>query len=203
MPTRPYGDERLYLRKDITFNTGLTVLTGCNGSGKSTLLLLIKDKIRKMDSDDILCLKYDDRKDGGSHMMESMLFHDNLSGLANMAFSSEGERIMSGFGNFVSSLGCKVSQTNAKEVWILVDAVGSGLSIDGILEIKDFANFIQEENPRKNIYFVVSTNEYEFARGSDCIDVTTFRHITFNDYEVYKSYILETKKKKSKRRSKT
>ena len=44
VPTKPFDDDmRLYLRKNVTFNPGLTTLIGCNGSGKTTLMTLVKD----------------------------------------------------------------------------------------------------------------------------------------------------------------
>lgn len=35
VPTKPYDDYKLYNRKTITINPGVTVLSGCNGTGKA------------------------------------------------------------------------------------------------------------------------------------------------------------------------
>lgn len=198
IPTDPYDEGvRLYSRKDISFKPGLTALIGCNGSGKSTLLMLLQDQLRK--DPDILVMKYDDRYDGGHNLMEKMGFYDDLAGLMAMMTSSEGERIYQGVGQFIGSIRRQVHKNHPKELWILLDAVGSGLSIDKIDELKELADIIVEDNTGIDVYYVISTNEYEFAAGTDCIDVTTFKHMTFSDYTVYRSYILETAMKKDKR----
>lgn len=198
VPTRPFDDDmRLYLRKEVTFNPGLTTLIGCNGSGKTTLMMLIKDELRK--DNDILLLSYDDRFDGQSNLMSALGFRGDTTGVINMFTSSEGERIIRGVGYFAQGIRKRIQKANPKEIWILLDAVGSGLSIDGIRNIKDLARVIIEDNQGTDVYFVVSTNEYEFTIDADNIDVTTFRHKQFKDYDDYRNYILKTAKKKEKR----
>ena len=198
VPTRPFDDNmRLYLRKEVEFHPGFTTLIGCNGSGKTTLMLLIKDKLRQ--DKDVLVLSYDDRFEGGSNLMEALAFRDDMSGVASMFMSSEGERIINGVGYFARGIRKRIQKANPKEIWILLDAVGSGLSIDGIQDVKDFANAVIMDNRGVLVYFVVSTNEYEFTIGADNIDVTTFRHLKFKDYDEYREYILKTAKKKEKR----
>lgn len=198
VPTKPFDDDmRLYFRKEVEFHPGLTTLIGCNGSGKSTLMMLIKDKLRR--DKDILVLSYDDRFEGGSNLMEALAFRDDMSGVASMFMSSEGERIIRGVGYFARGIRKKIQKESPKEIWILLDAVGSGLSIDGIKDIKDLAKAVIEDNQGILVYFVVSSNEYEFTIGADNIDVTTFRHLKFKDYDEYRNYILKTAKKKEKR----
>ena len=198
IPTDPYDEGvRLYSRKDISFKPGLTTLIGCNGSGKSTLMKLLQDQLKK--DPNALVMKYDDRYDGGHNLMDKMGFYEDWTGLSTMMTSSEGERIYVGLGNFIRSMRREIQRNRPKELWILLDAVGSGLSIDKIDEVKDFADIVVEDNNGIDVYFIVSTNEYEFAAGTDCIDVTTFKHMTFSDYAVYRSYILETAMKKDKR----
>lgn len=198
IPTDPYDEGvRLYSKKDVVFNPGLTTLIGCNGSGKSTLLMFLKDQLQK--DPDILVMKYDDRYDGGHNLMDKMGFLEDFVGLSTMMTSSEGERIYVGLGRFIGIMRGKIRKNHPKEVWILMDAVGSGLSIDKIDEVKDFADIVAEDNNGIDVYFIISTNEYEFADGTDCIDVTTFKHMTFSDYADYRNYILETAKRKEKR----
>ena len=198
IPTNPYDDPiRLYERKTLTIKEGLTVLVGCNGSGKSTLMRLIKDKLRNQK--DVLCLGYDDRSDGQSNLMSKFGFYDDLNNLSRMLMSSEGERIHIGIEEFVAGLRSKIQRASPKSVFILMDAVGSGLSIDGIDEIKEIVPIIAEDNPNREVYFIVSTNEYEFAEKADCIDVRTFQHLRFGTYEEYKEFILDSWKKKDRR----
>lgn len=198
VPTRPFDDDmRLYSRKTVTFNPGLTTLVGCNGSGKTTLMMLIKDELRR--DKDFLLLAYNDRSEGQSNLMEALAFRDDMRGVASMFMSSEGERIIRGVGYFAQGIRKRIQKTNPKEIWILLDAVGSGLSIDGIQDIKDLAKAVIEDNQDTDVYFVVSTNEYEFTIGADNIDVTTFKHVQFKNYEEYRKFILKTSEKKQRR----
>lgn len=196
VPIKPY-DFRLYLRSNVTFYPGLTTLVGCNGSGKSTLMSLIREQLQS--DDNALVFKYDDRIDGGHNLMEKLGFNGDMIGLANMFVSSEGERIISGIADFVPRIRPTIRKNNPKEVWIFLDAVGSGLSIDGIQDIKDLFEIIKQDNPDRDVYFVVSTNEFEFAVDSDCIDVTTFLHVHFLEYDTYREFILNTRAKKDRR----
>ena len=202
IPTCPYEKgQRLYLRKDATFTPGkMTVLVGCNGSGKSTLMTLIKDALKK--DKNVLCLSYDDRHNGGSNLMSKFGFYNRYDWLSEMMLSSEGEKIMIGFGDFISNLRRRISENNPKEIWIFLDAVGSGLSIDKIKEIKEFIPVVIEDNVDRDVYVIVSTNEFEFAKCEDCLDVTTFRHMTFSDYDSYLQYILITRARKDRRERK-
>lgn len=196
VPTRPYND-RLFLRKTVEFNPGMTVLVGCNGSGKSTLMRFVKYALQR--NKDILILEYDDRKEGGDNLISFFAWKGDMAQMANMWMKSEGERIIHGVGTFAASIRSKIRSKKPKEIWILLDTVGSGLSIDGIRQIKVLKDTILEDNAGCDVYFVVSTNEYEFAKGEDCIDVTTFKHMHFSDYEQYSDYIMKTSKKKERR----
>jgi hypothetical protein len=166
---------------------------------------LLKDQLKK--NDDVLVLSYDDRNNGGHNLMEKFGFLDRLQDLGQMMMSSEGERIHIGLSDFVNGMRKAIWQREPDELWIFMDAVGSGLSIDGIREIKDFASAIIEDNaPKRKVYFIVSTNEYEFTTAEsefplkvDCLDVTTFKHLSFKDYEDYRQFVLHTRKKKDKR----
>lgn len=198
VPIKPFDDDmRLYLRKMVTFNPGLTTLIGCNGSGKTTLMTFMKDGLRH--DKDVLLLTYNDRSEGQSNLMEALAFRDDMSGVASMFMSSEGERIIRGVGYFARGIRKRIQKANPKEIWILLDAVGSGLSIDGIQDIKDLAKAVIEDNQGTDVYFVVSTNEYEFTIGADNIDVTTFKHAQFKNYEEYRKFILKTSEKKQRR----
>lgn len=36
IPIKPYLEDKLYLKKEHSFNEGITILVGRNGAGKST-----------------------------------------------------------------------------------------------------------------------------------------------------------------------
>lgn len=199
VPTDPYATGvRLFSRKSVDIDPGLTPLVGCNGSGKSTFLRLLRDQL--VDRPGAVVIDYDDRTDGGTNRIsELMMMRGDAVAAANMLCSSEGERINQSVGILVSKIGCTVRAERPQEVWVLMDSVGSGLSADYVNEVKDFVSWIRGEETGIVFYFIVATNEYEFARGERCVDVTAMKPVTFKDYEDYRSFILRTRAKKDQR----
>lgn len=194
----PYGDDvPLFKHSKLAINSGLTVLVGCNGSGKTTLLNILKSKAKERK--DAIVIDYNDRAKGGTNRIGELIAYGNIEQAASMTISSEGERIHQSVGILYSRMGSRIRKERPKEAWILMDAVSSGLSIDNIIEIKDFVEFVQKEEKSIDFFFVISTNEYEFTVGADCIDVTTFVHKEFKTYNAYKKFILKTRQTKKRR----
>lgn len=199
---RDYYTEKdyIYKRKTATFNPGLTILVGCNGSGKTTLLHQLSQNLGKLN---IPVFSWDNYHEGGSHAMDTAGFDEDFRGLAAMCQSSEGERILFNFGDVAKRLGNFVRQHNdSNEIWILLDAMDSGLSIDGVLEVKDFFGFLQKEIKGKDVYIIASANEYELARDNDCYSVIDLKYVGIDSYEEYKKLILKSRAHKDKRYSK-
>lgn len=190
-------DWKLYSKDEYSFNPGVTVLVGCNGSGKTTLIHQIKDQLQDAE---VLFLSFDNLQEGGGHAMSKAAFHQNYNLVSQMFCSSEGENIMINIGEMASRIGaaCR-KQSSGNEIWIFFDAADSGLSIDGVVEVKDFFNLVLETNPGKEIYIIVSTNAYEVASGARCMDVSTGEEIRFKDYADYRAFILKSRQKKDKR----
>ena len=197
--TKPY-DFKLYLRRQITINKGLTVLTGCNGAGKSTLLNMVE---QRLDESNIPVYHFDNYHDGGAKAASTALFYGNTSLAAGLFMSSEGERIAQNLNQVSYNIGNFIrSHQDASEVWILMDAVDSGYSIDNIEELKQelFSAILEDCRHRNiNIYIVVSTNSYEMASGEQCLDIWTGNYRTFKNYEDYKCYIKQSRDRKNKR----
>lgn len=191
--------ENIYAKSRITINPGLTVLVGCNGSGKSTLLNMIERRLEKLD---IPVFSYDNLNEGGYLAKDWAL---NVSGkmelLIGLATSSEGEQIYINFGEMCRKLGGFVRQNqNKNELWILLDAIDSGLSVDYIVELKEFLNdLVIGGNKDKDVYVLVSANEYELCRTEDCFDVHNGKYTSFEDYEEYREFILRSREWKDKR----
>ena len=204
-------------RRQIELQEGVTVLVGCNGFGKTTTLHNLKEQLRKQN---IVYYYYDNLHDGGSTAMDSAMHHEDFSFVSALMRSSEGENISLNLGNIATSLGKyirtgedqqknpfssilgddkEIPKTNKR--FILLDAIDSGYSIDNVLELKDLFNIILEESNKLELetYIIVSANEYELADGEPCLDVSTGKYITFDDYDDYKRYILKTRAKKEKR----
>lgn len=206
-------------RKEIEINPGITVLVGCNGAGKSTLIHNIRDELKK---ENIPTFIHDNEKDGGHNSISESLFYGDITFGATAMCSSEGENItlnlgkialkmrkfiQTGYDGKLSSRLAKAfssedeSSVTSDERWILLDAMDSGYSIDNVIEMKEFFQMVindaKEQN--KELYIIVSSNEYELAHESNCFDVMEGKYISFKNYEEYKKFILKTRIKKDKR----
>lgn len=214
----PYGEGFTPCRpKQITLQPGLTILVGCNGAGKTTMLMNIKDELK---THNIPCHMYDNLQDGRSHGISEAVFNNDFA-LASLSMSaSEGENIninistlLKKFNEFMTTGRFTNRQTRlndifhehklpeTKERWLLFDAVDSGYSIDNVVDLKfvfkKLINDAAEKGYELNI--VISANEYELASDEQCLDVNTGKYLTFKDYDDYRKFILNSRKKKEKR----
>ena len=89
--TKPYGEERIYSRKSVEIEPGVTVLVGCNGSGKTTLMQWMRTDLKR--KREIPYIKFDNLHDGGSKAISAALFHEDFALAATSTCSSEGENI--------------------------------------------------------------------------------------------------------------
>lgn len=209
-PTKP---------KEIEIQPGLTVLVGCNGAGKTTLLRNIKEEMKRQS---IPCYLHDNLKDGGSSSINEAIFFGKTELGVALWSSSEGEAIKINFGQLSTKFkrflqnGFFDRRTNRlvklfqeesdkKEISnkrvLLFDAVDSGLSVDSIIEIKEVFDLILEDSKELGVevYIIISANEYELARNTDCFDVNEGKYVKFDDYEAYRTFIIRSRKKKEKR----
>ena len=220
---RDYYEEgvNLYKKKTVTIDPGVTVLVGCNGIGKTTFLRQLRSKLKKSN---IPYIEYDNLHNGGSYSVSEAGFNEDFAFLATAIQSSEGENIIMNIEKLASELGDFVKTGKVKEKnpfakifktindsetekkvfisarWILLDAVDSGLSVDNIVDIKEYLfKTILEHNFGNEIFIVISANEYEMANGERCFDVYNGKYITFKDYEEYRNMILKSKKWKEER----
>ena len=197
----------LYKNNIIEINTGLTVLVGCNGIGKTSLFYSIKNVLKK---EKIPYMEFDNLNDGGDNSRNESLYYGDINFLIESLYSSEGENIMFNIAKIAAEIGKFVktgiykyniqSDFKSNEIWILFDAIDSGLSIDNIVELKNHLfKTILQFSFSKEIYIVISANEYEMARGEQCFDVYNGKYITFKDYEDYRNMILKSKRWKQER----
>ena len=191
-------DIELYKKKVIEFHPGVTVLIGCNGAGKTTLLRQIEYALEK---NDIPVIKFDNLHDGGSNARSEAAFYEDFTFLATSICSSEGENIIMNMNNFSKKIGRFFTlNANASEIWILLDAIDSGLSVDGVDDLKKYLfETIFKHNQDKEVYIICSANEYELARGEMCLDVINGEYISIKDYEEYRNMILNSRKLKDER----
>lgn len=192
-------DFKMFKKKNIVLEEGLTVLVGCNGAGKTTLLKQIENNLNK---NNIPVLYHDNLTNGERALREKSLWTSDLSTLARTVINSEGENIVEVMGFVAKEIGQMVRDNpDSKEYWILLDAVDSGLDIDNINTLKqDLVKFIldTESSPERKFYFIISANSYEMARGEKCFGVTDCEYMNFANYEEYRNFIIENKRRKDK-----
>ena len=188
----------IYKKNYITLKPGITILVGCNGMGKTTLIQQLK---HKLENNNIPVISFDNLHDGGSRAREKAGFYGDVDFLATSIQSSEGENINMNLGRFASQIGRFVRENRDKtELWIFLDAVDSGLSVDNIVDLKELLfKTILNDVSDSDVYIIASANEYELARDENCFDVYTGNYITFKNYEEYRSFIIKTRMIKDKR----
>lgn len=190
----------IYKKSKITINTGITVLVGCNGIGKTTLIMTLKEQLKE---DKTPFIHFDNLKQGGSAARSMAGFRNDFTFLATAAFSSEGENIFMNMERFAKQIVSFIQSNNGKgkELWVFIDAVDSGYSVDNIEDVKDFFHHILKDYENNNdIYFIISANEYEMARNEECFDVLRGNYKTFKTYEAYRKFILKTREEKNNRK---
>lgn len=185
----------LFSKTKVDIKPGLTCIVGCNGSGKTTFLRLVK---RQLDKKEIPYIHFDNYTQGHTTAMSELLFHDDLAGLAALAYHSEGEQIMGNIGRTVSKIGRAVRNAkNDSDLFILLDACDSGLSADQIVDLKDCFNLIIEDAAKRNVtvYILMVSNTYETVASREptptySLDVSTFKLYRFDSYYQYRDFIL-------------
>lgn len=204
--TKPFDDDlKLYNRKNFTFQPGINSLVGCNGSGKTTLIdCFLVPQLRKQK---VEYYKYNDRREGGSMLMDSLLNrYGDMEGLAQMVLSSEGERIVCGLVRVIQALPRFFKENKGKPAFLILDAIDSGMSVDEIIEIREvlLGTILPDAKNRFDIdlYIVIAANNYEWCAGEEIhnIDITNAKEVHFKDYSEYKSFILNSRKHKDKQR---
>ena len=200
---RDYWDRGVYLygRSSVTVRPGVTVLIGCNGSGKSTMLRQIGDQLKEENAA-VVYLRYDkEREQKDMRLAEGMATFEIF---ASWAVNSEGEQIVVRLQALAGEVGNLVRRSNQKDLFVLLDGVDSGASLDNIVDMKTYlldmlVDRLKEEG--RDLYIIATANTYELSEGEDCIDVTTCQHRRFKNYEEYRSCVLESRKKKENRPS--
>lgn len=185
---------KIFSKKTIVVEPGVTVLVGCNGAGKTTMLRQIECQLK-----DRKYLHFDNHGEGDHFAMDRYGFNGNFDMLSSMFCSSEGERIMVVLGEQAAKIGQLARNSRGEDIYILMDAVDSGFSIDNVCELKEYLFQTVLEDHDADVYIICTANSYEMARGEDCIDVQRCLHRKFKDYDEYRDFILESRKVKNER----
>lgn len=171
----------------LDLQPGYTPLAGPNGAGKTTLLHQLRDYAK---AHGILVFEYSNLSDGGGVARQSYMFRGDASLFAASVFSSEGEQIALNFGEAVRKLGAAVkdAKTQGRPLFILLDALDSGASIDRVRELRSFFDLVCRD-AGETAYIICASNSYELVRGVPAVNVRTGKYITFEDYDEYADYV--------------
>ena len=84
--------------------------------------------------------------------------------------SSEGEDIALNIGNICGKFAAACSEHEEGDIFLLLDSADSGLSIDNVIDLKDILHDIIRtmSNEKRNVYIIISANEYELAANENC-----------------------------------
>lgn len=182
-----------YEKGDVVFNysnliiqPGVTILVGRNGAGKSTLLHQISKYCKK---ENIRCFEYDNYKEGSDNARSKYSYFGDFKSLGVTLQQSEGQQIFYNFGQICKQLGRYASETETdKPLVILLDAMDSGLDLDGIDQVLDLYKTIQGER-KGETYYILTANNYGLIHNQNCIDVTTGKEIRFDSFEDFSKFI--------------
>ena len=173
----------------LTLKPGYTALVGPNGAGKTTMLLQLREYAQY--AQDIIVWKYSNLLDGGDNAKQMYDFNNETSLLIAAITSSEGEEIAVHFGQAVRKLGqaCKKAKDEGKEIFVLLDSLDSGASIDRMRELLSLFKMVIGDMG-ESVYIIAAVNSYEMTMApARCINVRTGKEVKFNSYENYADFI--------------
>ena len=179
----------------VTFTPGVTTLVGRNGSGKSSMIheILTYAKSNK------LPILYYESHEMGNRSISSFMIGGSLEETGNYYNSSEGERIIVSLSYRIGQIKQFLNEHQDDEiVFVLFDALDSGLSINMIRDLQEVFGFMINDYP--NLFIVNAANNYEFTKNSRCIIAKNGRDIEFKNYDDFVKFIMKKppiKKKKT------
>lgn len=199
MPNQYYeGTDEHARPKRITFYPGYTALIGPNGAGKSTYLRQVIDyaKINHLEYFEFGATDENDHFSKGAAMCSG-----NMSYLAAMMSSSEGEVIMHRTGALASTIGNKVRLLKAKgykgPFFICMDSLDSGMSYDKLYIIRrDLINLILNAEKFSGIdfYIICAVNDWEMVRDATQLNVITGKYVKIRTYESFRNFVFKNSK---------
>ena len=184
-----FWETQLYKEKIHDLKKGITVLIGCNGAGKTTFLDLLENKFK--DNENWLVKNYNTERTK-SFLEEG---YGSSTTFINVIKSSEGESNTIVIGEMFQDLGNQIKNSEKENIMILFDGLDSGISVDQFDDYFKVFKLIQNDCKDKNLYFIFSTNSYEFAKNYNCYFLQENKYIESpKTYEEFKKIIIESKK---------
>lgn len=191
--------QQIFDKNLVRIHEGITVLVGCNGSGKTSMLRQMRKQLK---DENAAVLYYDYAKVRESK--DRMLQDGEIptAQFASWVSDSEGEQIVVAVSLLARSIGAFVRGHAGEDIYILADAIDSGLSIDNIDCVKRllFATIVEDVRAKgHHAYVIVTANSYEMAAGVQCIEASTCQEKNFSSYGEYRQFILLSAAKKENR----
>ena len=173
----------------------ITILLGPNGSGKS---MSMKNMKYQLEDKKMKYSSYSTSKDD-IVSKASGPFGDWAIEKIACAFISEGERMNHSIADWMCGPMMKDILTDRdKPIYIFIDEMDSGLSIDKIMEeTKDILFVVKEElKQNRDIHFIISCNSYELAEAlnteyTEYIWLPTKQRIKLGSYNRFKQRYVE------------
>ena len=174
----------------LKLTPGFTALVGPNGAGKTTLLRQIEENAKKKG---IKVWRYSNLTEGGNAARQSYLDFGKMDMLMAAATASEGEQVALNFSNRVGDLGktVRAAVSAGRPLFVLLDAIDSGASIDRARELKSLFDLIYENDIKggAEVYVIMAVNHYELVKDVDCVNVRSGKHVKFGSYDEYADFI--------------
>ena len=175
---------------EYQFNEGLTALIGGNGTGKSTLLQRLRVSLKEEGVKNLYFNLSAENKE------MNMKHNKSESFLPTCIQSSTGEQHSLHIGDMAQEIGTNIRGGKDKELWILIDAIDDGLSLDIAGEVEKYlfrniSNDIDKEaNKGRHIYVVFSVNNFEVLGNHAKINIATGEEENINSYEDFRRAVL-------------
>lgn len=211
-----YKSNKLVLQSNNVY-----CLVGCNGLGKSTILhQMIYDHPNSLDKTAFDINSIIDPNPFMGNLEKGKENYEEFYILLNSQtvptryqvkdndiysifgmFKSKGENTIHNISPSLKSIFSIVKTLENKEVYILLDDLDVGVSVDVLIELSQVINRLELllKDLNINYYIVITANSYELAKRFKCIDTITMEEISFKDYEDYSKYVCDTRKYKDTR----
>ena len=198
MKIKVKDEYNLFKRKTFTFEEGLNVLVGENGSGKTTLCNEITEFLK---ANNIKFIKYDNYTESGSQSKINALINGHYDFASSIWNISEGQTHIANISQFVAKINKTIKSIGDYEkLFIIMDGIDSGVSINKLVEIRELFDIIMEDviemnvarNIHKEIYIIVTSNSFELVQNARCVYVKNSFTRTFGTYTAYKNFILKS-----------
>lgn len=167
--------KEFFDEKVIRINSKVTVLTGPNGSGKTYSCLSINEYCKEHNIPAMLVNVFENNKG----KMNKFDFYGETDKIVKAIMASEGQNVYDTLVDNIPDIIKFIKGVNNETGYIIIDGLDSGVSIDLLLQIREYiVDYIinQCEKIHKDINIILTSNSYELVYDYDCIWIPTMEH---------------------------